>query len=482
VRADPGTLFAAVGGSGTACSQAQPCDLQTALAQAVDGDIIHAGAGTYAGSGDAVMTVARSVSVYGGWDGAPSGPVLHDPEAYTTTLDGEGQRRGVYVNSGITVTLEGLVVSNGWVLGDGGGLFARGAALTLRGMTFVSNVVTATDYCYGAGAFVQGGTLQVEECEFRRNWGFATHSSFGGGLAISQTLTATVTSCLFEENDTWHGSGLYLAGAGRDQSRLVLSDSTFLSNGQGYTDPRWLGGYCSAVDLANVRARIERNSIRGNLAVNDYGAVAAFSSDLELAGNVITGNGNGRTSAVYLSGVRPFSVTNNIIAGNQSERSGSPAVRVRNSSGQFVHNSIASNAGGYGVQLDSGATAWLTNTILVSHTVGITVSAGSTVTLEATLWGIGSWANGSERAGAGLINLGAVNVRASPAFVDPELGDYHIAADSAAIDAGVNAAVTTDIDGETRPHHSGYDIGADEYIGPLLVRRRLYLPVALRSK
>jgi hypothetical protein len=104
------------------------------------------------------------------------------------------------------------------------------------------------------------------------------------------------------------------------------------------------------------------------------------------------------------------------------------------------------------------------------------------VTLEATLWGIGSWANGSERAGAGLINLGAVNVRASPAFVDPELGDYHIAADSAAIDAGVNAAVTTDIDGETRPHHSGYDIGADEYIGPLLVRRRLYLPVALRSK
>jgi hypothetical protein len=48
VRANPGTLFAAVGGSGTACSQDQPCGLQTALAQAVDGDIIYAGAGTYA--------------------------------------------------------------------------------------------------------------------------------------------------------------------------------------------------------------------------------------------------------------------------------------------------------------------------------------------------------------------------------------------------------------------------------------------------
>ena len=56
------------------------------------------------------------------------------------------------------------------------------------------------------------------------------------------------------------------------------------------------------------------------------------------------------------------------------------------------------------------------------------------------------------------------NLWADPAFVDPDNGDYRIGAGSAAIDAGVDAGVTTDIDGETRPFGAGYDIGADEWV------------------
>ena len=40
-RADPGTLFVTRAGSGATCSQLQPCDLQTALGKAVDGDILY---------------------------------------------------------------------------------------------------------------------------------------------------------------------------------------------------------------------------------------------------------------------------------------------------------------------------------------------------------------------------------------------------------------------------------------------------------
>jgi hypothetical protein len=40
--------------------------------------------------------------------------------------------------------------------------------------------------------------------------------------------------------------------------------------------------------------------------------------------------------------------------------------------------------------------------------------------------------------------------------------DYHLGPGSAAIDAGTNAGVTTDFDGEARPQGSGFDIGFDE--------------------
>jgi hypothetical protein len=48
-------------------------------------------------------------------------------------------------------------------------------------------------------------------------------------------------------------------------------------------------------------------------------------------------------------------------------------------------------------------------------------------------------------------------------YVDAVAGDLHLQPDAtAAIDQGVGTALTTDIDGETRPHGSAADVGADE--------------------
>jgi uncharacterized repeat protein (TIGR01451 family) len=104
----------------------------------------------------------------------------------------------------------------------------------------------------------------------------------------------------------------------------------------------------------------------------------------------------------------------------------------------------------------------LTNTILVSHTAGITLTAGNTATLEGTLWGTGVWANDIDWGGEGAISTGTVNLWGDPAFVSPTNGDYHIGLGSAAIDAGVGTGVDHDIDGDPRPLGSGYDLGADE--------------------
>src|SRR5262247_2141556 len=55
-------------GSGSTCSQAAPCSLTTALAQSVSGDSIYLAAGTYTGTGTAVISLTASVALYGGWD------------------------------------------------------------------------------------------------------------------------------------------------------------------------------------------------------------------------------------------------------------------------------------------------------------------------------------------------------------------------------------------------------------------------------
>jgi hypothetical protein len=100
------------------------------------------------------------------------------------------------------------------------------------------------------------------------------------------------------------------------------------------------------------------------------------------------------------------------------------------------------------------------------------VNSLSTATLEATLW----YGNGDNAYGAGYVGMGTINVYDDPAFVDPAGCDYHIGAGSAAIDVGIDAGVTEDIDGDPRPVGVGPDIGADEFR-----MRHVYLPLITRN-
>lgn len=168
-------------------------------------------------------------------------------------------------------------------------------------------------------------------------------------------------------------------------------------------------------------------------------------------------------------------VADNVVAGNGANEAGS-GLYIERSSPHLLHNTIARNSGGDGSGLyvtDYDSTYYsaitLINTILVSHTVGISVTAGNTVTLEATLWG-----NGTDWDGEGTVLTGTVNVWGDPAFVDADASDYHLGLGSAAIDRGVEAGLTADIDGHPRPIGLP-DLGADEW------SLQTYLPLVMRN-
>jgi hypothetical protein len=66
------------------------------------------------------------------------------------------------------------------------------------------------------------------------------------------------------------------------------------------------------------------------------------------------------------------------------------------------------------------------------------------------------------------VSVGPGSLSVDPRFVDPTSGDFHLRDDSPCIDAGgLTNAPPIDIDGDARPFGDGFDIGVDEWTGPI---------------
>ncbi|MCD6290096.1 MAG: right-handed parallel beta-helix repeat-containing protein [Anaerolineae bacterium] len=463
-QASPGIWFVQPGGAGTGCSRANPCALQTALAQADNGDTIYLAQGTYTGAGGAVITITKSITLYGGWDGSPTGPVMRDPEAYPTMLDGEGARRGVYISGAVSPVLDGLIITDGSAAGlggygstdAGGGVYVSEADVFLNNCVVFNNTAGANGA--GGGIFLTGSDARVENSSVVSNT-----ARWGGGIRVVSGAPVLRFSEVIS-NTAHFGGGVYLMWT---RSGALVESNVFQGNSS------FDGG---AIYLSAATATIRANLIYSNRSGLGGGVgVASGSTPAVLSGNRIWGNSAQSGGGVYIW-FNPTYLDNNFIVDNQVTEEGA-GIYVYKAKPALVHNTLARNTGGdgSGVFVDVDAAAVLTNTIIVSHTVGITVTAGSTATLEATLWGSNAWANDTDWGGDGAILTGAVNIWGDPVFVDPDGGDYHIGPGSAAMNAGVGAGITTDIDGDPRPMGAGYDIGADEYA------TRAYLPMVTRS-
>jgi hypothetical protein len=425
-----------------------------------------AGGGVYVISASATIRnnwVFSNTAFYGG------GLYLYDS---ATTLNGNtvisnaGSMGGggLYLYGSAAVLNSNTVISNAALLGGGGGLFLDSSAATLNGNIVASNTTIGG----------RGGGLQVfySPATLSGNTISANSARRGGGVYLYSSPATLGGNTISGNSDYYFGGGGGLL--------LIISDATLSGNTIISNTSNDNGG---GVHLDSSDATLDGNMVISNTSVYGDGgglflraSAATLNRNVVVANTAITGSGGG----LYLAGEGNATLVNNVIADNQANNLGS-GLYIASSAPRLLHTTIARNRGGdgSGVYIDFGASPIMTNTILVSQTVGITVTEGCTATLMGTLWGSGAWANGADWGGAGTIVTGTINVFGDPGFVDPDAGDYHIGSDSAAIDAGVNAGVMMDIDNQPRPYQAP-DLGADEYWPPGTLKY-IYLPLVLEN-
>ena len=268
----------------------------------------------------------------------------------------------------------------------------------------------------------------------------------GGGVYVISTTVTINNNRIFNNYSTYLGGGLFLW-----RSVPTLNRNVVISNNADFDG----GGAL----FYESNATLNGNTIATNTSTHAGGGIAAWGDTLTLNGNIIranvtSGDGGG------LGGGGNIVLVNTIVADNHANRGGGLYI---DGIARLRHNTIVGNTSndGSGIYvtvgpLDAPVTVVLTNTILAQSSVGISVTGGTTVTVNGILWyATPITVSHSTTATVSLQN----QVTGDPRFA---ADGYHLRIGSPAIDAGVPAMVIRDVDGDPRPYGYGYDIGADE--------------------
>ena len=457
----------------------------TNLQDAVDAAADAAGGAIYVQSGLYPVAETLALTNAGGlvvrsWKAGVGGL---DPDG--TVFDAGYPTRSNRVARLAGVRVEGLIFANGFLSGNGAGVYVEkvpgGDSSVILTDCVIRDCLAEKDGAQGGGIYLGVGGLSLAGCRFAGNAAVGKNAQ-GGALHCT---AATLRDCQFATNRV-EGSGV-IGGAVRAVNQLVAEDCTFDGNVQAKTSGGEGGG--SAVNGGGQSKHTfrrcmflgQKTSDRAVLQLNNASEV----SDCRFVGNS-WGNGANGLSALWTRCV--FSNETGAIAFNGSPTfrnclfvssavpvdlwtGGSPAYE----NCTFVRTAFASFGQGW-----AGEGPRIVNCAFSGNERDWTVRGTPTVVLNAT--NCCSTAEGLAAFGVGNF------VRRRLKFVNAAGGDYRLKPTSPCRDAGVTldwmTADATDLDGAPRrrdasgavsdealPDIGCYECGQSRYFGSLLIIR-----------
>lgn len=290
--------------------------IQRALTASFTGDEIWVAKGVYKPSQkDSSFILVSGVTLLGGFDGTETNKNQRNPQTNVTILSGDlagdddladpkinrfdNALHVIQVPADVIgAALDGFTISGGNTEGQTGlNDNRRGGGILAYGTIDINNCIFRHNYGYFGGAFYPRGTnsgFNLTNCRFSGNIG-----DLGGAMYILTPRGGTIDNCRFEFNkSTLSGSAVYM-----QQSPVSLTNSMFSDNEM--TGNTNAGG---AVYITESTAILENVDFLGNIVSGTSGirggALFVVSSNAEIKGCNFTNNrATNSGGAVHVAGV-----------------------------------------------------------------------------------------------------------------------------------------------------------------------------------
>ena len=474
-----GMRYVATGGvdGGNDCAlSASPCaTIQRAIDLALAGEEVRVAAGTYdqvqvksnylGYTFTQVAFINKGLTLQGGF--TPADWNTADPVNNVTVLDAQGHGRGVTIidTGNALVTVDGFTITNGDYtdLGNpdgianqscnragedcGGGLFGKYSAIALKNL-LVTNNIAGRDGGDGGGIYlISPQEVTIENTRFISN----SAETGGGMFVLWQDYPYSIRDSLFQENSADYFGGLALNDF---RTEVIIERTDFYSNvaslGEG-------GGLYLHPAVENASLEMDRLRLIGNQAKGSgkaiyldpnmtNGRMAAKMSNLLLSGN---GNTPGAPvtaddAVIFVTAYRKaLDLELAQVTAADNPVTNFLSVISRNNAGEST-TVVISNILLTGFDYAFAAQEINDGTVIIEHANSLLYDI--TIDTHHDLGGTPTFTGTGTVTGDPLLD-----------------GSYHLTASSAAIDAGLEAGVAHDIDGQYRPQGAAPDIGADEF-------------------